>query len=661
MTGSDNFVTAFLLGFLTNLWVGAAALMIGTALGAPLAWLRHRSRWMGRPAAGLTALLRAAPTFVVMFFLLNVMPQGITILSVPVPIPNVAVLVLALAIYITAYVSDNLLDTLRYLDAGSIGSALLFVPKMLRAFFVLVMSSSVGAAIGVQEAVTITLRQADRLPTIGSRIVLVIGVILFFSCVMQVALVCARRLTHHLNETYAARSVASAGLTEPREEQPVRMHDLLHPAIRYGGVAMVILLLFAGAGFIAPLPPKQVTIETGPMGGSWYQSAVKYRDYLEARGIRVKLRPRNDTLAIAEDVNQTDADTDIGFVIDPPGPKQIPNVVSLGSIEYQPLFAFVRRSAAEVTAPAQLRGMRITFPPRDSATAGAAQLVLRAFGVTTDNTRFSFQPLDELVRLLTSGATDGAFIMLSADSPLIAELARRDDLRIMNFPQAAAIAHEFPTLRSVVVPGSAYDLAANVPPADLDLVAGTVQVVVKKDLHPAIVYLLLEAMTEAHRAATIVSRDSEFPALRPTRLPVSEYAREYYQTGVPWVYKSLPLWLASVIGYYLVLIIPVLIVMPLYNWLGLPQLGDMLSFLRSSLWLRALRDLETHLQEGRPFTRADQATLRFIQASLEHPDRTTDCLRILERIRDRLAKTPALSAEPAMGGNHQDISSARPM
>lgn len=638
MIGSDNFVSAFLLGFLTNLWIGAASLIVGTLLGAPLAWLRHRRRWMGRSATGLTALLRAAPTFVVMFFLLNVMPQDIAVRGWTLPLPGAVVVVLALAVYTAGYVSDNLLDTLRYLDAGSVANALLFVPKMLRAFFVLVMASSVGAAIGVQEAVTITLRQTDRLPTIGARILLVIGVILFFSCVMQIASALVGRVTRRLTAIYAARPAQPADQPEQPEatQAGLRLQDLLHPAMHYGWVGLIVLLLFGAAVFLAPWPPRQVTIETGPVDGSWYQSALKYRDFLEARGIRVKLRPRNETLTIAEDVNQTDSDIDIGFVIKPPHPRQIPNVVSLGSIEYQPLFTFVRRSAGDLTSPAQLRGLRITLPPRDSATAEAALAVLNAFGVTAENTRFSFQPLDKLVSMLTSGDTDAAFIMLSADSPLIAQLAQRDDLRMMNFPQAAAISQRLPSLRGVVVPASTYNLARGVPSADLELLAGITQVVVKKDLHPAVVYMLLEAMTEAHRAATIVSHDAEFPALRPTPLPVSEYARQYYQSGVPWAYRNLPLWLASMFGYYLVLIVPIFIIMPLYSWLGLPQFDEMLGFLRSTIWLRALRDFETNLLEGRPLTPAHHAALRLIQASLEHPDRAAECLRALERIRERM-------------------------
>jgi His/Glu/Gln/Arg/opine family amino acid ABC transporter permease subunit len=203
----DGFVGAFLTSFLTNIWVAAASLALGLIVGAPLAWLRHRSRWLGRLAALLTSLLRAAPTFVVMYFLLNIMPNDFDILGLVLPLPNVMLLVLALAIYAAAYVSDNLLDALRHHERGATAAALLFIPNMMRAFFVLVMASSVGAAIGVHEAVTTTLRETDRLSTIGSRIGLVIAVILFFASIMQLARLGASRLTRALSRRGSAPAI----------------------------------------------------------------------------------------------------------------------------------------------------------------------------------------------------------------------------------------------------------------------------------------------------------------------------------------------------------------------------------------------------------------------------------------------------------------------
>ena len=638
---TGGFIVAFLQSFLTNLWVAAAALIIGTMAGAPLAWLRHRFGFLGGAAAALTGLLRAAPTFVVMFFLLNVLPADMTVLGLRFAIAPAAILVLALAIYAAAYVSDNLLDALRHLDRKSMEGALLFVPNMLRAFIVLVMASSVGAAIGVREAVTTTLRQADRLPSPGGRIGLVIVVILFFACVMMLARIATLSLSRILLRRYRAAS----GQTAAEPARARTLLDVLLLTTSHGWVLAVALALVALVGFVVPLPPQMVTIETGPVSGSWYQTAEKYRDYLEARGIRVRLRPRDATFTILHDVDQADSTGDAGFVIHKADPRGVPNVTTLGGIEYQPLFAFHRRALGVLPGVAALRGTRVAFPPRASATADAALPILRAFGVTEDNSTFTFQPLADQLARLNAGLADVVFIMLRADHPLIGELMRRDDLTPMDFRQAAAIAHHFPTMHAVVVPAGTYDLAANLPPADLSLAAGVSQFVVKKDLHPGIVYLLLEAMTEAHRAGSAVSREAEFPAPRNTALPLNEAARQYYRHGLPWVYKELPLWLASVLGYYMFLIVPIAVLAPFHRWLGLRQLNEMMTAMRLALWLRTLRDVEERLAQGLPVSRARLATVRRIRAAIDKTDHQGALRKAMERLEHRLPSKPP--AHPA--------------
>ena len=58
--------------------------------------------------------------------------------------------------------------------------AFLFLPNITRAFFVMVMSSSAGAAIGVTEGITVILRQAEQLSDFDDRLVLfAIGIVLF--------------------------------------------------------------------------------------------------------------------------------------------------------------------------------------------------------------------------------------------------------------------------------------------------------------------------------------------------------------------------------------------------------------------------------------------------------------------------------------------------
>jgi ABC-type amino acid transport system permease subunit len=180
-----DFIKEFLTGFVTNLWVGGASLLLGLAVGGLLAWLRFGGGIFGRIATGATSLFNATPTFVAMFVLLNLLPRSVTIAGYALTIPMATFVILSLGIYAASNISNGLLDTLRFLRAGSVRAAMLFIPNTTRVFVVLVLASSTGAAIGVPEAVTVTLRHAEILPDVTSRIMLVSLALVMFMLLVQ--------------------------------------------------------------------------------------------------------------------------------------------------------------------------------------------------------------------------------------------------------------------------------------------------------------------------------------------------------------------------------------------------------------------------------------------------------------------------------------------
>ena len=69
-----GFLMQVLAGMRVNLQIASLALVIGLALGTPPAFARLRHGVLGAICAGIMGLMRAAPTFVVMFFLLDAIP-----------------------------------------------------------------------------------------------------------------------------------------------------------------------------------------------------------------------------------------------------------------------------------------------------------------------------------------------------------------------------------------------------------------------------------------------------------------------------------------------------------------------------------------------------------------------------------------------------------
>lgn len=177
---SDDFLPRFLAGMVVNFEIAAIALVVGLALGLPLAAGRLAGGVLTAITVAIISLMRAAPTFVVMFFLLNAIPRDATLFGMPFALSGVMTVALSLVPYAAAYVADAGIDSVAHMRAGATHGALLFFPNVTRAFLVMVMSSSVGAAIGVTEGITVILREAEQLADFNDRLVLfAIGIVLF--------------------------------------------------------------------------------------------------------------------------------------------------------------------------------------------------------------------------------------------------------------------------------------------------------------------------------------------------------------------------------------------------------------------------------------------------------------------------------------------------
>ena len=191
---SAEFFPDLLAGMVVNFEIAAIALVVGLVLGALLGLMRLSGGVLGAIAASLIGLMRAAPTFVVMFFLLNIIPRDATLLGVGVAPSGIMTVALSLVPYSASYVADNGAEALKQLRAGSPLGALQFLPNITRAFFVLVMSSSAGAAIGVTEGIAVILRESVLLPSLGDKLVLFAIGILFFGITLQAGFALMRLL-----------------------------------------------------------------------------------------------------------------------------------------------------------------------------------------------------------------------------------------------------------------------------------------------------------------------------------------------------------------------------------------------------------------------------------------------------------------------------------
>ena len=191
-----------LTGMATNFEIAVVALLLGLVLGLLLIGLGLLGGVAGGASGAVVGLMRAAPTFVVMFFLLNVIPRNATLFGVGLEVSGALAVALSLVPYSAAYVVDNGQAALLQLRRGSPLAALLFLPSLARAFFVLVMSSGAGAAIGVTEGIAVILRHAEHLPALDDKLLLFAVGIAMFGIPLQLGFALVRHLQHRIGRSF---------------------------------------------------------------------------------------------------------------------------------------------------------------------------------------------------------------------------------------------------------------------------------------------------------------------------------------------------------------------------------------------------------------------------------------------------------------------------
>ncbi|HEY0181489.1 MAG TPA: TAXI family TRAP transporter solute-binding subunit [Rhodopila sp.] len=410
------------------------------------------------------------------------------------------------------------------------------------------------------------------------------------------------------------------------DRPPVRRIRLIRIAI--------LLPLAVGAIYAVrrAIPPRDVTIETGPVGGSYYETALKYREVMQRHGIELRLRPNPDSLVIIDDVDRAGSDVDIGFTAQAVRREQYPRTEAAGAIELQPLFVFYNIGRlGGLATPSSLRGKQIVLPTEQSATSRAALEVLNLYGVTRANTRIAFMQLDQAVHALESGQADAGLFMLAPSNGFITEMAQSDPLRLLSETEGKGITRHLPFLRTTVLSRGSFDIDNNIPPDDVELVAATVNVVVRKNIHPAVLYMLLEAMKEVHRGTTLISDAGEFPSVSGTDLLPHPLAPEYAKSGLPWTYREMPLSIASLIDYYFVIGVTILILAEIYK--NLKYLSEMTNLLVENLCLRLLAHIERSATPDRPISGLRLVIVHLIERTLFTSSKRKRSEELIGRIR----------------------------
>ena len=332
-------------------------------------------------------------------------------------------------------------------------------------------------------------------------------------------------------------------------------------------VTIPVVIVLALAGWVAVkslrfAPPGKIRFISGPDGSSYRMQAERYKKIIEGYGVKVEVLPSRGALENLQKLADPKNKIDVGFVqgglsdgID------TGRLVSLGSVFAQPLMIYAHSDQPLETLGA-LAGRRLAVGPEGSGTRVLALKLLKANDIEGPPTELLDMSGDDAARALLAGAIDAAFLMGDSATPQVMRSLRGvPGIELTTFRQADAYLRKFRFLSKLTLPEGAMDLAKNYPPRTLQLVGPTVELVAKQDLHPALSDLLIRAAREVHGGAGMFRNAGEYPAPLARDFRISADAERYYKSGEPFLYKTLPFWLASLIDRLLVLLLPLLVVL----------------------------------------------------------------------------------------------------
>ena len=106
---------------------------------------------------------------------------------------------------------------------------------------------------------------------------------------------------------------------------------------------LALALTFALIGWLFDPPQRTLTMATGPLGSAEYRFGERYRDILARDGVKLELLATKGPLDNLARLKDPTGGADIAFLEGgSTSADSSPNLVSLGTVYYQPVWTFHR-------------------------------------------------------------------------------------------------------------------------------------------------------------------------------------------------------------------------------------------------------------------------------------------------------------------------------
>jgi TRAP-type uncharacterized transport system substrate-binding protein len=406
--------------------------------------------------------------------------------------------------------------------------------------------------------------------------------------------------------------MSAARLARSARETLVSLREMLFSA---GPLVLLATgLLVAAYVWLDPNPPQRVTLATGPAQSAYAEFGKRYARALAANGIEVVLLPSEgsqDNLRLLREGR-----ADLGFVQG--GTDEVPapasgnaasGLTSLGSLFVEPVWLFYREDAARPpgtpaakmpgtaatwTSLTQLQGLRVNIGTPGSGVPALMTRLLDINRMEPASLKLSRLEQTPATVAFLNGELDALVFASAPEALMVQMLLQTPGVKLMDFAQSEAYSRRLAFLTPVVLPRGVVDLAADVPPRDIRLVASTTELLARDSTHPALLQLFSQAAQGFHGEAGWFNRAREFPNLGHSSYPVAREAERTLRNGAPLLQRYLPFGLANLVErMWLALGLILAILLPLSR--VVPPLYEFRIRSRVFRWYGLLREIESRM------------------------------------------------------------------
>lgn len=371
-------------------------------------------------------------------------------------------------------------------------------------------------------------------------------------------------------------------------------------------IVLALVLLVAAYVVLDPMPPRRVVLATGAAQGAYAEFGKRYQALLAAQGVEVELRETQGAAENLQLLRDEASGVDLAFVqggaddhaASADEDEAGGGLVSLGSLFYEPVWLFYREDAARrllrrptLSTLAELPGWRVNIGAPGSGVPNLMRKLVDANRIDPATLTLLQEPTTPAVVSLLEGRSDAIVFASAPESLMVQMLLQTPGVKLFDFAQADAYSRRFGFMSPVVLPRGVVDLARDLPPTDVRLVAPTATLVARESLHPALVQLFVQAARQVHGEAGWFQRKGEFPSTVNTERPLAKEAERFYRNGPPFLQRYMPFWIANLVDrMWIVLLSIIAILIPLSR--VVPPLYQFRIRSRVFRWYGQLRHVE---------------------------------------------------------------------